>query len=417
MRRINRLSQFFQPTHLPQKNEVRKAEVPKSFQLMVDCGVISHFDSGMYAILPLGLRSVQKLINIVDEELSVVGGQKISLPSLTPTSLWKKTNRLEGNRSELFILKDRQDKEYVLNPTFEETITYIMAKCGALAKSHLPLRLHQTSSKWRDEMKPRLGFLRSREFLMNDLYSFDENSEKANESYQEISKTYERIFKLIGIPYLKTVGDTDFIGGSLSHEYFYKSDIGESVIKICEKCNSSTCGHQLDEIHTVEIGHTFLLGSTYSKPLNATFQDSNNKKQFLEMGCYGIGITRLITTAIEILSNEREIRWPINLAPYTVCIIPPKAGSREEAMSELVCDLYYRLHNRNIDAIVDDRNDHTIGKRMMEARRTGYPFVVVVGKHSAKLSSPVEVHNVYEDSSHSVDLKDVAEFIRFSTTE
>ncbi|XP_014207793.1 probable proline--tRNA ligase, mitochondrial isoform X1 [Copidosoma floridanum] len=423
---MNSVSRLFQPCHIVPKDSLFKTSdiLSKSVKLMQNVGIISNSSNGMFTFLPLGLKVLAKLCNLVDEEMKVIGGQKILLPSLTPSYLWHKTSRLKIAENGLFSLNDRQGKHYILSPTFEEAITNMVSQVGPLTRYQLPLKLYQISSKWRDELKPRCGLLRSREFIMKDMYAFDVDSETSRLSYQIISNAYENIFKRIGIPYRKFEAENGMMGGSMSHEFHYTSDIGENVIYLCEECNYYTkficgknnicfkCKHTLCRQNTVEIAHTFLLGTKYSKPLKADFTDKTNSKKFLEMGCYGIGLTRLIAVAVEILSTNEEIRWPRILTPFDVCILPPKAGSHEDISSRLAYDLYDQLQNLNIDTIMDDRTQMTIGKRFVEARKTGYPVVIIVGKKSLEFKPLIEVHDVYHETSNNIGYESTVQFVK-----
>ncbi|XP_011495532.1 PREDICTED: probable proline--tRNA ligase, mitochondrial [Ceratosolen solmsi marchali] len=425
MKWINRVSKLFQPTNVVPKSYLPKIDVSsKSHQLMINTGIISNSSTGMFTFLPLGLKALEKLTKIIDEEMMLIGGQKIYLPALTSASLWRRTSRMVESQPELFMIMDRHGKEYLLSPTFEESITNVISSLGSLKRNKLPLKLYQISRKWRDEIKPRLGLLRSREFIMKDLYTFDSNLENATNTYNIVKSAYETILNRIGIPHLKIFADPGTIGGSISHEYHYLSNIGEDIIKLCKNCNyyegrfkesksyCPSCQQSLDKINSVEIGHTFLLGTKYSEPLQATFIDNNNKRQFLVMGSFGLGLSRILATAIEILSTDLEIRWPLKLAPYTVCIIPPKEGSKEESASSVAYDLYFELQNSNIDVIIDDRIKETIGKRFIEARKSGYPFVVVVGKNSLNSVPLIEVHDIYNSSQFKLELNEVLQYLK-----
>lgn len=227
--------------------------------------------------------------------------------------------------------------------------------------------------------------MRAREFLMKDCYSFDIDLKSALQSYQQMNDAYRNIFTAIGVPFVEVQADNGEIGGTQSLEYHFPAQVGEDILLRCEKCLYSSnvdlantnricpvCQHSdLQQSRGIEIGHTFLLEDIYSKALDATCLMPNGKPAPIIMGCYGIGITRLIAASIECLSTEHEIRWPFILAPYKVCIIPPKAGSKEEkAVEHLVENIYSQLEILTCnDVIVDDRYDLTIGKRLMEAKR------------------------------------------------
>ncbi|OAD59885.1 putative proline--tRNA ligase, mitochondrial [Eufriesea mexicana] len=289
----------------------------------------------MYAMLPLGLRVLNKLTAIVDTEMERIGAQKLLLPALVPIHLWEETNRL-NNITELFKIKDRSQKDYILGPTYEETICFMLSEAAkTISINVLPLKLYQISNKWRDEIKPRHGFLKSREFIMKDLYTFDINLISAQDTYASVCEAYTKIFNKIGIKSIKAIGNPGLIGGSVTHEYHYACNIGEDIVCVCSSCQHAInksmckethcpyCKNAFHEEQTIEVGHAFLLDTKYTIPLNVTKQ-INNISTPLAMGCFGLGLTRIFTAISEILSTDKELRWPKNLAPYTVCVIPPK---------------------------------------------------------------------------------------------
>lgn len=266
-------------------------------------------------------------------------------------------------------------------------------------------------------MKPRFGLIRAKEFLMKDLYTFDLDLEAAQKTYEEVNEQYSKIFRHLQIPFVKIRADTGVMGGNTSHEYHILTSIGEDHIvkcsscsravnkdlcldggKICDKCDKAN----LEEFQGIEIGHTFILEDKYSKVFKATFLSKSGKPVVLQMGCYGIGVTRLVAACIEHLSTENEIRWPLALAPFKVCIIPPKEGSKEESAVEHLTD---ELHNQlelhetfRDEIVVDDRLTMTIGKRLKDAQKLGIPFIVVIGSKAAETEAKIEVHHVNEGS-------------------
>ncbi|XP_024944462.1 probable proline--tRNA ligase, mitochondrial isoform X2 [Cephus cinctus] len=372
---------------------------------MLDMGIIRQVNSGMYSLLPLGLRVLQKLEALVDSEMTKAGAQKMLLPILTSATLWNRSGRLKTIGSELFTVEDRHKKLYVLNPTYEEAICELLAGIIPITSKDLPLKLYQISRKWRDEMKPRLGLLRGREFVMKDLYTFDTNLENAQNTYNKICESYDSLFKQIGVDYVKVIGAAGIIGGSLSHEYHYLSDIGEDTVLLCQSCGYSVnsevlnlssclkCNNNLSSHSAIEVGHTFLLDTKYSKPLNATFLDGPKPKP-LVMGCFGLGLTRIIAAVVEILSTNEVLRWPNNLAPFNVCILTPKKGSKEEIAAPYAEQIFGILNELNVDTIIDDRIHLTIGRRMFDANRTGYPFIIVIGKTASNQNPMFEIHDV-----------------------
>ncbi|KAK8729675.1 hypothetical protein OTU49_008264 [Cherax quadricarinatus] len=395
-----RVSELFQPLSVIPRNAKLKnlEDTSLSQKLLVNCGIINSRSNGMFALLPLGQRVIDKLTAIIDEEMRHIGAQKLLLPLLTSGHLWKKTGRWESTGEELMTTSDRHKNEHVLSPTHEEAITSLMSDIYPLSYRQLPLHLYQITSKFRDESRPRFGLLRCKEFLMKDLYTFDCSEAAASVTYNKIGSAYDRIFQRIGIPYLKVAGDSGNIGGSLSHEYHYQAAIGEDTLLLCNGCDFSTnatlvsssddafctrCGGQLNKTLAIEVGHTFLLGTKYSAPLKACYQNDKGKPELLHMGCYGLGVSRIMAAAVEVLSQGKCIRWPWILAPFKICIITPKKGSKEAGALSWVDHLAHVVNSipgfQN-DVIIDDRDSFTIGQRVMEAKKTGYPLVIVVGK-------------------------------------
>ncbi|KAK0094522.1 hypothetical protein PV326_010677 [Microctonus aethiopoides] len=421
---VNRASKLLQPIKVyPKGSSIKNDGLSKSHRLMLDMGIIRQANTGLYTLLPLGNRVLEKLISIVDYQLSNIGAQKINLPNLTNANLWAKTGRLKTMIPEIFQVKDRHGASYILGPTHEEAITDLIANIGPMQKNQLPLLLYQISNKWRDEMKPRLGLFRSREFVMKDLYSFDLADEEALKSYKSIDKTYKNILDQIGIPYIVAIGDTGLMGGTMSHEYHYLSSIGEDSVLSCNSCgihvnaildDKSTCrncNQLLEKNSAIEIGHTFLLGTKYSSVLQATCHFNNNRVP-LAMGCYGLGLTRIISAAVEILSTNEDLRWPKCIAPYTVCVIPPKENSKEYPATHYADKIIEMLYEKDIDFLIDDRIDLTIGRRMMDARRTGYPYIIVVGRTAMESNPLFELHDINNSQQSNISFDQLVDFFK-----
>ncbi|XP_065088723.1 probable proline--tRNA ligase, mitochondrial [Ochlerotatus camptorhynchus] len=433
---MNRLSKIFQPSLIIPKNAVIKNQdiTSKSQRLMLEQGLIRQAGNGTFYILPLLQRSVQKAIDLVDYYMQRhAGAEKLSLPILTSVDLWRKSGRLEMASAELMTTTDRHGKKQILGPTHEESITALLAAISPVSYRQFPLRLYQISTKFRDEMKPRFGLLRAKEFLMKDLYTFDVGLVEARQTYDEVNEAYRKLFDAVGVPFVKVSGDTGVMGGSASHEYHFPSEVGEDQLvccsacgmgcnqemfdasKICERCNNANIVRQAG----IEVGHAFILEDKYSKALGAKYLHQNGKPETLQMGCYGIGITRLIAAGIEVLSSEKEIRWPLALAPYTVCLIPPKKGSKEEAQAEpwvhKLNSEISKLNGIGSEFVVDDRTGLTIGKRLMEAKKAGFPIVVVIGpKAASEGNEQFEVHNQIEESQKMLSFSDTLTEIKRS---
>ncbi|EDV50328.1 probable proline--tRNA ligase, mitochondrial isoform X1 [Drosophila erecta] len=409
---MNKASRIFCPALITPKNAVVKQteQLSRSQKLLTELGLVKSGSNGTYQIMPMAQRSVDKFIDLVQSNMLQAGGQKITLPILTPTGLWRKTGRLEGDISEFYMVRDRSGKQFLMSPTHEEAVTAMLATTSPISYRQLPLRLFQIGPKFRDELKTRFGLMRAKEFLMKDMYSFDVCEETARETYSVVNAAYDRLFKQLEVPFVKVNAATGMMGGSVSHEYHYVSPVGEDNLLQCKSCgfagnsevvmapaNCPSCSSSdLKEVRGVEVAHTFLLGDKYSKPLGATFLNTKGKPQSLVMGCYGIGITRVIAAALEVLSSDNELHWPKLLAPYDVCLIGPKQGSKEQPEAEVIenelllnvgeiCGHQELLH--------DDRKELTIGKRLLEAKRLGHPLTIVVGAKAIRQDSPkLEVH-------------------------
>ncbi|KAG1663781.1 putative proline--tRNA ligase, mitochondrial [Nymphon striatum] len=309
----------------------------------------------------------------------------------------------------LFLELDDSDEILDLILTFEEAVTSMVSSMNVSAKM-LPLKLYQISRKYRDEERPCFGLLRGREFYMKDLYTFDVSSEDAIKTYESVCNAYEAIFKKLEIEHIKADGDPGNIGGQYSHEFHIIADIGQDTVKICSSCKlginlevtekedenlCSNCGNAFVQHKCIEVGHTFLLSDSYSKVFGA-----NLKSKPLQMGCYGIGVTRLLAAAVEVLSTENNIRWPKAISPYQICIIPPKRGSKEEAAKDMAGHLYQILSSSYPeDVIIDDRDDMTIGQRLLYAKRLGFPYVLICGKHVLKSTPRIEFIDIYGDKT------------------
>ncbi|XP_013817232.2 probable proline--tRNA ligase, mitochondrial [Apteryx mantelli] len=398
------VSRLFQPLSLQEGGEAGWEARPggeaacRSQKLMVQGGLICPAGPGCYHYLPSAVRAMEKLVGLIDREMRAVGGQKLSMPSLSPAELWRASGRWDQMGRELFRLADRHGKDYCLGPTHEEAVTDLVATQTNLSYRQLPLRLYQVTRKFRDEPKPRFGLLRSREFYMKDMYTFDASEEAARRTYSLVCDAYRRVFEALGLRFVQVQADTGSIGGTVSHEFQLPADIGEDRLVLCptghfaanvemisaEQTTCPTCGEPLTPTRGIEVGHTFYLGTKYSSVFNATFYSAENKLQLAEMGCYGLGVTRILAAAVEVLSTEDSIRWPSLIAPYQVCFIPPKKGSKEEKgavlMEHLYDDLAEAVPQLAGDSVLDDRTQLTIGKRLKDANKLGYPYVIIAGK-------------------------------------
>ncbi|TNN28725.1 putative proline--tRNA ligase, mitochondrial [Liparis tanakae] len=338
-------------------------------------------------------------VRVIDQEMQAIGGQKLDMPSLCSAHLWKTSERWDLMGKELFRLKDRHGAEYCLGPTHEEAVTTLVAHQTTLSYRQLPLLLYQVTRKFRDEPKPKFGLLRGREFYMKDMYSFDADEAAARRTYDSVCRAYAALFARLGLRCVQVQADTGNIGGKLSHEFQLPADVGEDRLLVCGRCSFAAnvetlpaggadcprCGGAaaLAESKGIEVGHTFYLGEKYSRVFGAAFSNAQNKPAVAQMGCYGLGVTRILAAAVEVLSTEDGIRWPGLLAPYQVCVLPPKKGSKVDdaaaVAEELVRALGEAGPNMRGEVVLDDRTHMTIGKRLKDAAGLGYPYVVVVG--------------------------------------
>ncbi|XP_071117304.1 probable proline--tRNA ligase, mitochondrial [Haliotis cracherodii] len=386
-----------------------------SQKLMLYNEVIQSCHSGSYHMLPLGLRALEKLIKIIDQEMQVIGGQKIAMPTLATAVVWKKSGRWKEAGAELFKLKDRHSIEYCLGPTHEEVVTGLFSSVSPVSYRRLPLLLYQITRKFRDEMAPKYGLLRGREFEMKDMYTFDSTEECARETYSSVCQAYCKIFDRLGVKYVKAAGDTGNIGGTMSHEFHLPAEVGEDTLLVCDRCGFSSniellendaksdfkkfCPNKendcdMKKSHGIEVGHAFLLGTKYSSVFGANCQTETGQVEPAQMGCYGLGVTRILQGCVEVLSSSKQIHWPGLVAPYQVCIIPQKEGYEADTLFRLANDLSDQLTsmaNLSGEVVIDDRTQMTIGKRLYEARRLGYPYIVVIGRKALEAEPQYEV--------------------------
>lgn len=394
-------------------------------------GISDALGFSCYAQLPTFRRSLKKLTRIVETELAILGSQEVLLPTLVPLLLWHKSGRLDrhpGSLRTVFRTVDHENRDLLLGPTFEESITHLMKHIdGQISASQLPLILHQTSAKFRLEMNPKFGIIRSNEFFMNDMYSFDKSLEAAIDNYNVISGAYERIFKRLGLNCIKAKGNPGSIGGKFSHEYqlpslsgedsilkcnicdYASNDevVNESDLKTCPKCKS----RDVQDIKTVELGHTFLLSDLYSKPMGAEFSFSEGSKKHLEMGCYGLGLTRIIGAGVDILSCTPErgkslstdpnlprsvqIRWPKGVEPFTLGIVCPAKRSKQNqaGSTAFIKNLVDRIlsSTHHLDILVEDRDKDGIRNRIEKLQGLGLPHIIVIGSRFLQESPEIEV--------------------------
>ena len=558
------LSKYLLPTL---KEIPREAEIP-SHQLMIRSGIMRQLASGIYEWLPLGLRVLHKVENIIREEMDSIGAQEVSLPAMQPRELWEESGRWDFYGKELIRLKDRNRRDFCLGPTHEEVITDLVRR-EVRSYKELPLLLYQFQTKFRDEIRPRFGVIRAREFYMKDAYSFDATDKNAETSYNNVFETYSRIFQRCGLKFRSVEAQTGAIGGAFSHEFMVIADTGEEIIVSCKcgyaanlekaegvppakvggkagkrsglkeleevetknmktveevgkflkekpdkfiktlvyktngecviimvrgdhevneskvksylgvneifladertieevsgaplgfagpvglkiKCklladysvegivNGVTgankkdyhlknvninrdysvdeildlrrakegdvcpkCGKTLEFSRGIEVGHTFKLGTKYSKTLRATFLDKDGKEKYFVMGCYGIGVSRIVAAAIEQSHDQNGIIWPLPIAPFQVLILP--VNYEHEKIRTISNRIYKQLESAGYEVLMDDR-DERAGVKFKDADLIGIPIRVTVGEKTlakniveVKLRGEKEVREVEPD--------------------
>ncbi|CAB3245418.1 unnamed protein product [Arctia plantaginis] len=424
------LSRLFQPfITIPKNATLKNTEITcKSQKLLLECGLIRPTSSGLFAILPLARRALDKLESQIRLCIEEAGAQRVSLPSLTAASLWEKTGRLQAVGPELMKMEDRHGKKYLLAPTHEEALADLFADVGPLSYKQLPLLLYQISNKYRDEHRPKHGMLRAREFSMLDAYGAHDSMDSALQVYGTVTEAYQRLFSRLHLQVHRVSAPSGDMGGSVSHEWQLPAAAGEDQLGVCENCQHATldsgetctqCGKTVQNVNSIEVGHTFILGTKYSSPLQAHHTPSSGPPEPIIMSCYGIGITRLLAASLEALSSEKSLRWPKPIAPYSICIIGPKEGSREwqshgwDAICRLHDTISHSTEYKN-DIVVDDRHNLTIGKRLMMADRMGYPYIVVCGRSTQESPPKYEVYTSDAVSTTSVQLLTLDDLICFT---
>ena len=397
------------------KNNPSEAKI-KSHQLMLRVGMIKQSSAGIYSWLPLGFKVMKKIEKLVREEQNKIGAQELLMPT---SDIWKESGRYEDYGDEMLRIKDRQNREMLYGPTNEELITEIFRSSVKSYKS-LPQLLYHIQWKFRDELRPRFGIMRCREFYMKDAYSFDINDEEALFSYNKFFLSYLRTFKRLELTAIPMEADTGPIGGNLSHEFIILAETGESKIftdkRIFELNSEGTKIEKksLEELRKkyekfyavtdekfdkndfekkvpennrlttkgIEVGHIFYFGDKYSKPLNASVDLPGGKKDFVKMGSYGVGVSRLVGAIIEAKYNEKDevMKWPLSVAPYEVAVIP-LINKNETSNLEKAKNIYNVLKSKNIDVILDD-TDENFSSKMKKFNLIGVPYQILLGKKS-----------------------------------
>ena len=397
------------------KNNPSEAKI-KSHQLMLRVGMIKQSSAGIYSWLPLGFKVMKKIEKIVREEQNKIGVQEILMPTIQSSEIWKESGRYEDYGDEMLRIKDRQNREMLYGPTNEELVTDIFRASVKSYKS-LPQLLYHIQWKFRDEVRPRFGIMRCREFYMKDAYSFDISDDEAFFSYNKFFLSYLRTFKRLDLVAIPMAAETGPIGGNLSHEFVILAETGESKIftdkKIFEVSSEDTKLEkqsleilrkkyekfyavtdekfnkeefekkvtEQDRLITkgIEVGHIFYFGDKYSKPMGASVDLTGGKKVFVKMGSYGVGVSRLVGAIIEAKYDDKNevMKWPISIAPYDVSIIPMINKNDNTALEKSI-KINIEFIKNNIEAIIDD-SDENLSSKLKKMNLIGSPFQIIIG--------------------------------------
>jgi len=389
----------------------------KSHQLMLRVGMIKQSATGIYSWLPLGFKIMKKIEQIVREEQDLIGAQEMLMPTIQSSEIWKESGRYDDYGEEMLRIKDRQGRELLYGPTNEELITDIFRTSVKSYKS-LPQILYHIQWKFRDEVRPRFGIMRCREFYMKDAYSFDSSDENAKKSYNKMFCAYIKTFNRLGLKAIPMAADTGPIGGDLSHEFIILAETGESQIfadkKIFEldinnydfsdnslqkmredfssfyavtdeKFNEKNFNKNVKKenqirMKGIEVGHIFYFSDKYTKPLNCLIDSKDGKKTTVKMGSYGIGVSRLVGATIEANFNNNVMKWPKATSPFDVVIIPSISRNNKENL-EKAEKVYKELKKQNIDVLLDDV-DENMSNKFKKHDLIGVPYQIIIGSKS-----------------------------------
>lgn len=382
------------------RNDPKEAQIA-SHKYLIKSGLVRPLAAGIYTYLPLGYNVLRQIEQIIREEMEAVGAAEILMPALQPADIWHETNRFDAYGKELIKLKDRHERDYVLGPTHEEVVT-LLIKDYVNSPKKLPLSVFQIQNKFRDEMRPRFGLMRGREFLMKDAYSFHQNEQCLDTTYQAMYQAYLKIFKRLNIEVKVVKADSGQIGGSESAEFMIPCSIGEDTIVYSKTTNfaanietTSLRAGDLDEnkqplveAKTIEIGHIFKLGTKYSELLKANYQDQNQLVPIIA-GCYGIGVSRLLMALIEQNHDDKGIIWPTQITPFDYHIIPFDYENPKQ--QEAVLQVVERLEANGKRVLIDDRNER-FGVKLNDADLIGIPKRIIIGKNTVE-NATVELVN------------------------
>ena len=380
-----------------------------SHQLMLRAGLIKKLASGLFSWMPIGLKVLRKIEHIVREEMDRSGAYEVSMPAIQPADLWQETGRGEAYGNLLLKMEDRQGRLFCFGPTHEEVITDIVRN-ELKTYRQMPVNFYQIQTKFRDEIRPRFGVMRAREFLMKDAYSFHLDQPSLDLEYENMGTTYNTIFTRLGLDFRKVRADSGEIGGSVSHEYHVLADSGEDEIGYCDEedyaanvemieGNTAPNGGKLSFTRGIEVGHIFQLGDKYSKSMNCTVLNDKGDSIYPLMGCYGIGISRIMASSIEQNHDESGIIWPEPLAPFQIIIVALNKNTEDTTLIKSR-KIYHQLLESGYEVLLDDRNERA-GVKFADADLLGIPKRLIVSERGLD-NQTIELN--FRDEKNKIDV-------------
>lgn len=410
-----RITQLFTKT----LREAPADEEAINAKLLIRGGFVFKNSAGIYSFLPLGWRVLTKIANIIREEINTIGGQELFMPSLVEKKYMEPTGRWNLDVGYFVKPKDEKEADYVLGWSHEEVLTAIASKFISSYKD-LPFSAYQIQTKFRNEPRAKSGLLRGREFMMKDLYSFHADEQSLAKHYEEVAKAYYKIFERCGLKAVYTLAAGGVFTDKFTHEFQVVADVGEDTIYLCEKCEYAEnkevtklkdgddcpkCDGIVKEKKSIEVGNIFDQGTKYSEALGLSFVDESGNKKPVIMGAYGIGLGRVMATAVEIHSDERGIIWPENIAPFKIYLVVLDNKNKEAD------EVYLKLTKNGVEVLYDDREDKTAGEKFADADLIGCPIRLVISNKTLAQDS-VELKHRNQKDFRLIKLTELINYIR-----
>ncbi len=405
---------------IPTLRDMPKDAEIASHKILLKGGYVKQHAAGIYTYLPLAYKVIKKIENIVREELDKIGCSELLMPALQSKDLWVESGRWDNYGKELMRMQDRHDREFCLGPTHEEVITAVV-RDSVTSYKKLPLALYQIQTKFRDEFRPRFGLMRGREFIMKDLYTFSTSTEDLDEWYNKIRQAYINILDRLNLKYRIVNACSGQIGGKSSEEFMVLCEIGEDTIVYSDSSdfasNTELCDLKegspspdgkgiIKHAKGIEVGHIFKLGTKYSEPMNLMFIDVDNTKKPVIMGCYGIGISRILMAVLEQNNIDLKVMWPDSIAPFKIHVIPmDKVGTEGYEKAIMIHD---ELIKKGYEVLIDDRSE-SAGVKFNDADLIGCKYRIIVGRKAKE--GIVELKNIKENTVEEVSIEDAINYL------